>query len=313
MPDRPLDNIADALQNPEIAEAFRKHLKTEFSDENMEFHERMTQFAKDAQNPGISDDQLRASARQIMDRFIRPDSERQVNVSSQQVDKITQAMGGIGGASREQIGAIMDDAHHEVVKLMSKDSFARFQKTEAYKEARDGANESLDAAEKSLEQLQARERQLKLNPSLGDKARAMVTSGGMVTMIREVERQREAVEQQIRDRTQQLPITVKINGAQHKTTPKIEFAPPPPSVPLELEPGVVSRNRSNAQDSDIAPKKPSVRETLAGGKGAAKTGHEKSLSVSDSDKDASKMSVKDKVRLFEGGAQNVSGPKRGVK
>jgi hypothetical protein len=322
MPDRPLDNINDALQNPEIAEAFRKHLKSEFSDENFEFHEKMTQFAKDVQNPAITDQQLRDKAVQIYQEHVSTDAVRQVNVSSDQVGKIRDAMVGIDTASRKEVADMLDESHKEIVNLMGRDSLRRFHATGEFTAAKEQANKTLDAAEKTLEQLRTRERQLKLNPSLGDKAKAMVTSGGMVTLIRDVERQKEALEQQIKERTQQLPVIEKINNK--PTTPKVT-APPiavPPVVttptvaPLDLEAGVVGRGRSNAADASQLPtpepQKPSVREAM-GGKDASKVGVEKSLAISSSDSDASKMSVKDKIKLFEGGSGSSGPSKRGVK
>lgn len=321
MPDRPLDDIGSALQNPEITRAFKEHLKTEFSSENMEFHEKMEQFAKDVDNPAITDQQLRDTASQIFQDHVDPDAARQVNVSAEQVNKIRDAMPTIGTASRQQVADLMDEAHKEIVQLMGRDSLRRFQKTDAFEEARTQANQTIDAAEsslKQLEQLQARERQLKLNPSLGDKAKAMMTSGGMVTMIRDVERQKEALEQQkagleqqIKDRTQQLPILQKIENK-----PKVVGPQAPPVAPLELEAGVVGRGRSNAKDASELPapepRKVSVREAM-GGKDAGKVGLQKSLAVSSSDSDVSKMSVRDKVKLFEGNSGGPAPPKRGVK
>ena len=322
MPNRPLDTIKDALQNPEIAEAFKKFLKSEFSDENFEFHEKMTQFAKDVQNPAITDQQLRDKAVQIYQEHVSTDADRQVNVSSDQVGKIRDAMVGIDTASRQEVADLLDESHKEIVNLMGRDSLRRFHATGEFTTAKEQANKTLDAAEKTLEQLRTRERQLKLNPSLGDKAKAMVTSGGMVTLIRDVERQKEALEQQIKERTQQVPVIEKINNK--PTTPNVT-APPiavPPVVstptvaPLDLEAGVVGRGRSNAADASQLPtpepQKPSVRETM-GGKDTGKVGVEKSLAISSSDSDASKMSVKDKIKLFEGGSGSSGPSKRGVK
>lgn len=323
MPDRPLDTLSDTLQNPELTEAFRKHINSEFSGENLEFHEKVTQLSKDVDDPSITDDQLRASAREIVDQYIRPDSPQQVNVSSFQAQNVVDAVAGIDQASRAQIGEMLEESHREILKLVSKDSFTRFQKTDAYTQASTKVNEVLDAAETKLAQLQARERQLKLNPSMGDKARALVTSGGMVTLIREVERQREAVEQQIRERTQELPILAK-GVAKTKVVGDLAAPPPPqiprveaPSVdPLELEAGVVGRGRSNGTTGTEAPempsRTPSVRESM-GGKDAGKLAQGSSVSVSASDKDPSKMSVKDKIKLFDkdGAAQQAA--KRGVR
>lgn len=312
MPDRPLDTIDDALQNPELTEAFRAHLNSEFSGENLEFHERVAQFKKDAQNPAISDDQLRADARQITNDYIRPGADKQVNVSSTQVDAVNKAMTGINGASRAQIGKILDESQTEVTKLMSRDGLPRFQRTEAYKTAKAEVNAGLDASE-NLQRLEARERQLKLNPSMGDKAKAMVTSGGMVSMIRDVERQKEAAQQQVQDRAGRIDRAIAASRA--------FVAPPPPSLPqavvqppsvapLDLEAGVEGRSRSNGL-SDAAPPKPSVRETL-GGKDASKVAQGKSVSVSASDGEPSKQSVKDKIKLFEKGGAAPPAAKRGV-
>jgi Regulator of G protein signaling domain len=316
MPNRPLDTIQDALRNPEIKEAFKSFLKTEYSDENLEFYERMSQYTKDAQDLQIGDDQLRDKARDLVNLYILPGSEKQVNLASFQVTEINTSMAGIDGASRQQIGSMLDNANEEVVKMMEKDSLRRFQKTPQFEAARKEANHALDTMEKKLELIQQQERQMKLNPSLGDKAKAMVTSGGMMTMIRNLERQREALEKQVQERTPNLPVSQKMHATQPTPLP---VAPPavarPEVAPLDLEPGVVGRGRSNALDSVEIPKpdpvKISVRDQLAA-KDGTKVAQDKSLSVSDSTGDPSSLSVKDKVKLFEQGS-GATPPKRGMR
>lgn len=312
---RPLDTINDALENPEITDEFRKFLKSEFSDENLEFHERVAKFNKDAQDPSVSDQQIKAGAKEIYDRFLSKSAPRQVNVSFDTQKNFEGMMKGINGASRDQIGSMLHQADGEIVKLMARDSLKRFQKTDGFKEGRQEANDYLDKVA-ALQKLETRERQLKLDPSLGDKAKAMVTSGGKVTMIREVERQKEALQQQINARVITPPTYGDGSGHQGfaVAAPTRTVTPTrPQQAPLEPAPGIVGRARSNASDGMSRPPKATVREVLENESEASKVGRKKSVSVSKSKEDPSKMTVREKVKLFEEGGPKASPPKHRVK
>ena len=107
-------------------ESFSKHLVREFSTENMDFYQIMSQFRVDCDPRGdgvcwMSGTELKESCDFIIDRFIRPGSMNEINIPSTMIKTILAVQ-----SEGSYPTTMFDDAFDEIVKLMSRDSFQRF-------------------------------------------------------------------------------------------------------------------------------------------------------------------------------------------
>ncbi|XP_013913079.1 PREDICTED: regulator of G-protein signaling 21-like [Thamnophis sirtalis] len=103
-------------------DAFRAFLKSEFSEENIEFWLACEDFRKTKLAATIA-----SKAQRIYSEFIQADAPREINIDFNTRDRITQAI------SKPTLSCF-DDAQQLIYTLMAKDSFPRFLKSEAYKE-----------------------------------------------------------------------------------------------------------------------------------------------------------------------------------
>ncbi|XP_068098212.1 regulator of G-protein signaling 21 [Hyperolius riggenbachi] len=116
------ENMTKLLTNKDGLTAFREFLKSEFSDENIEFWLACEDFKKTK----ISS-QLAGKANKIYCEYIKTEAPREVNIDHKTRDLISQKM------SQPTINCF-DDAQELILCLMAKDSFPRFLKSDHYKE-----------------------------------------------------------------------------------------------------------------------------------------------------------------------------------
>ncbi|XP_069824055.1 regulator of G-protein signaling 21-like [Dendropsophus ebraccatus] len=102
--------------------AFRGFLKSEFSDENIEFWLACEDF-KRTKTPS----QLATKANKIYCEFIKAEAPREVNIDHRTRDLISKKI------SQPTVNCF-DDAQELIKCLMAKDSFPRFLRSEQYKE-----------------------------------------------------------------------------------------------------------------------------------------------------------------------------------
>ncbi|XP_075038826.1 regulator of G-protein signaling 21 [Mixophyes fleayi] len=116
------ESMGKLLANKDGLAAFRDFLKSEFSDENIEFWLACEDFKKTK----ISS-QLAFKANKIYCEYIKAEAPREVNIDHKTRDLISQKMS-------QPTANCFDDAQELIVCLMAKDSFPRFLRSEYYKE-----------------------------------------------------------------------------------------------------------------------------------------------------------------------------------
>ncbi|XP_019386116.1 PREDICTED: regulator of G-protein signaling 21 [Crocodylus porosus] len=102
--------------------AFRAFLKSEFSEENIEFWLACEDFKKTKSSVKIA-----SKAQKIYSEFIGADAPKEINIDFTTRDHISQNI------SEPTINCF-DEAQRLIYNLMAKDSFPRFLKSESYKE-----------------------------------------------------------------------------------------------------------------------------------------------------------------------------------
>ncbi|NWZ77766.1 RGS21 protein, partial [Poecile atricapillus] len=112
---------SDAL-SPEGLAAFRTFLKSEFSEENVEFWLACEDFKKTKSSTKIA-----SKAQKIYSDFIQADAPKEVNIDFHTKNDISQNI------SKPSLSCF-DAAQSSVYCLMAKDSFPRFLRSELYKE-----------------------------------------------------------------------------------------------------------------------------------------------------------------------------------
>lgn len=94
-------------------QAFRWFLRSEFSEENLEFWLACEEYKNS------SGSKMAGKAQSIYNQFINPDAPREVNLDSETREVLT-------GLMQEPTADTFDEAQHRIFSLMAKDSFPRF-------------------------------------------------------------------------------------------------------------------------------------------------------------------------------------------
>ncbi|XP_078543250.1 regulator of G-protein signaling 1-like [Lissotriton helveticus] len=100
--------------------AFHVFLKSEYSDENLDFWLACEHFKKSA-----CTDNLQSQAQRIYQEYIKADAPRQVNLDFHTRESVAQKV-------REATLTCFDEAQWTVYMLMERDSYPRFLKSEGY-------------------------------------------------------------------------------------------------------------------------------------------------------------------------------------
>ncbi|XP_073500199.1 regulator of G-protein signaling 21 [Phyllobates terribilis] len=116
------DSMEKLLANKDGLTAFRDFLKSEFSDENIEFWLACEDFKKTK-----TSGQLVIKANKIYCEYIKTEAPREVNIDHKTRELIAQKI------SQPTVNCF-DDAQQLIICLMAKDSFPRFLRSEHYKE-----------------------------------------------------------------------------------------------------------------------------------------------------------------------------------
>ncbi|XP_063796378.1 regulator of G-protein signaling 21 [Pseudophryne corroboree] len=116
------ESMGKLLANKDGLAAFRDFLKSEFSDENIEFWLACEDFKKTK-----TSSQLALKANKIYCEYIKTESPREVNIDHKTRDIISQKI-------IHPTTNCFDDAQELISCLMAKDSFPRFLRSEHYKE-----------------------------------------------------------------------------------------------------------------------------------------------------------------------------------
>uniref|UniRef100_A0A8C5U3F1 Regulator of G protein signaling 18 n=1 Tax=Malurus cyaneus samueli TaxID=2593467 RepID=A0A8C5U3F1_9PASS len=101
-------------------EAFTKFLKTEFSEENIEFWVACEDYKKSK-----STHELLPKAKAIFETFIQKDAPKEVNLDFHTKEVTSQSMG-------QPLQSTFDAAQNTVYRLMEQDSYPRFLRSEPY-------------------------------------------------------------------------------------------------------------------------------------------------------------------------------------
>ncbi|XP_072198926.1 regulator of G-protein signaling 21 [Excalfactoria chinensis] len=116
------DSVDTLLANKDGLEAFRKFLKSEFSEENVEFWLACEDFKKTKSSTKIA-----AKAQKIYADFIEADAPKEINIDFHTRNHISQNIS-------EPTLSCFDDAQRLIYSLMAKDCFPRFLRSKEYKE-----------------------------------------------------------------------------------------------------------------------------------------------------------------------------------
>ncbi|NWX07222.1 RGS21 protein, partial [Caloenas nicobarica] len=115
-------SVDKVLANKDGVAAFRTFLKSEFSEENVEFWLACEDFKKTRSATKIA-----LKAQKIYSDFIQADAPKEINIDFHTKNHIAQNMS-------EPTLSCFDDAQRLIYSLMAKDSFPRFLRSEEYKE-----------------------------------------------------------------------------------------------------------------------------------------------------------------------------------
>uniref|UniRef100_A0A8D2ISE4 Regulator of G protein signaling 21 n=1 Tax=Varanus komodoensis TaxID=61221 RepID=A0A8D2ISE4_VARKO len=114
--------LFNLLVSPDGLDAFRAFLKSEFSEENIEFWLACEDFKKTKSAAKIV-----SKAQRIYSDFIQADAPKEINIDFNTRDRITQTVS-------EPTLQCFDDAQRLIYSLMAKDSFPRFLRSQVYKD-----------------------------------------------------------------------------------------------------------------------------------------------------------------------------------
>ncbi|XP_059334235.1 regulator of G-protein signaling 21 isoform X1 [Ammospiza nelsoni] len=116
------ESVDTVLSNKEGLAAFRTFLKSEFSEENVEFWLACEDFKKTKSSSKIA-----LKAQKIYSDFIQADAPKEINIDFHTKNDISQNIS-------EPTLCCFDAAQSSIYCLMAKDSFPRFLRSEVYKE-----------------------------------------------------------------------------------------------------------------------------------------------------------------------------------
>ncbi|NXA61975.1 RGS21 protein, partial [Mohoua ochrocephala] len=116
------ESVDTVLANKEGLAAFRTFLKSEFSEENVEFWLACEDFKKTKSSTKIA-----SKAQKIYSDFIRADAPKEINIDFHTKNNISENIS-------EPTLSCFDAAQRSIYSLMAKDSFPRFLRSEVYKE-----------------------------------------------------------------------------------------------------------------------------------------------------------------------------------
>ncbi|XP_006728493.1 regulator of G-protein signaling 21 [Leptonychotes weddellii] len=115
------ENMDTLLTNQAGLDAFRTFLKSEFSEENVEFWLACEDFKKTE-----SAEKIASKAKMIYSEFIEADAPKEINIDFSTWDLISKNIA-------EPTLKCFDEAQKLIYSLMAEDSFPRFLKSEIYK------------------------------------------------------------------------------------------------------------------------------------------------------------------------------------
>ncbi|XP_077011882.1 regulator of G-protein signaling 21 [Tamandua tetradactyla] len=115
------ENMDTLLANQAGLDAFRTFLKSEFSEENVEFWLACEDFKKTE-----SAEKVASKAKMIYSEFIEANAPKEINIDFRTRDLISKNIA-------EPTLKCFDEAQKLIYSLMAKDSFPRFLKSEIYK------------------------------------------------------------------------------------------------------------------------------------------------------------------------------------
>ncbi|NXI49288.1 RGS21 protein, partial [Chloroceryle aenea] len=116
------ESVETLLANKDGLAAFRIFLKSEFSEENVDFWLACEDFKRTK-----SPTKIASKAQKIYSDFIQVDAPKEINIDFHTKTDISQNI-------LEPTLSCFDDAQRLIYSLMAKDSFPRFLRSEAYKE-----------------------------------------------------------------------------------------------------------------------------------------------------------------------------------
>ncbi|XP_025944975.1 regulator of G-protein signaling 21 [Apteryx rowi] len=116
------ESVDTLLADKDGLAAFRTFLKSEFSEENIEFWLACEDFRKTKSSTKIA-----SKAQKIYSDFIQADAPKEINIDFRTRNHISQNIS-------EPTLSCFDDAQRLIYSLMAKDSFPRFLRSEEYKE-----------------------------------------------------------------------------------------------------------------------------------------------------------------------------------
>lgn len=128
-------SLKPLLSNLQFQKLFTEHLVGEWSIENLKFYNQVNSF-RDHYASFRTSKEANLVAFQTYETFVRAGSVMEVNISADQREKLQEEFTKLEGHSDviQLEKTIFDEAQTEILLLMEKDSFARFQLTKTFKD-----------------------------------------------------------------------------------------------------------------------------------------------------------------------------------
>jgi len=125
--------IRSIIYHPKGIELFTQYLKSQYAEESIEFWHEARAYRKWAKALDLSDERdqkkVNEKAAQLMERFIRPGCDRQVNISASMAKRVMKEVEGSNASASTFV-----ESEGEVISLISKDKLGPFKFSPEFKE-----------------------------------------------------------------------------------------------------------------------------------------------------------------------------------
>jgi len=122
-------NLKTLIWNPLIQKQFLAYQEAEMSAENMKFWLVAKDFRFNVDNN--AQQAIRQEAKEIVDEYVKPGAEKQVNIPGKMSEQIMKVLKGADSTTRD----LLLPAEDEVMKVMGRDTWPRFKGGKKFREA----------------------------------------------------------------------------------------------------------------------------------------------------------------------------------
>eukprot|EP00954_Amorphochlora_amoebiformis_P000565 44785-Amorphochlora_amoeboformis.AAC.1 len=121
--------IRSIMYHPKGVEFFTNYLKKQYAEESMEFWHEVRAYRKWAMQIDLVDQKaIQKKAEEIMNKYIKEGSERQVNISSKMAKEIIKEVEANNASPLTFV-----DSEKEVITLLSRDKLGSFKQSEEFR------------------------------------------------------------------------------------------------------------------------------------------------------------------------------------